>query len=532
MSLRQKAFTGLLWSIVQSWGGRAIAFIIFFLLARLLEPQAFGLVALASVYIGFVQLFIDQGFGQAIVQRKDLEPEHLDTAFWTNLAIGFTLMALSLVTADPVAQWFNEPRLVPVIRWLSLNFPLSALNGVQQAVLNRQFVGFKVAAIRALVGSAVGGSVGVWMAFSGFGVWSLVAQQLIRNSVSTLLLWQACDWKPGFRLSFKHFKELFNFGINITGLSILSFFNTRTDDLLIGKFLGPEALGYYNVAYQLLLMLNQLLRGTTSQVGLTTFSRMQDDPEKLKRTFYSTTQLMSVVTFPIFFGIAVMAPELVPPLFGDQWLPSIPVMQLLACVGILQSFFSLNGIMITAMGKPDWNLKLLFLNTAANVAAFAVVVKWGIIAVAASRLVSDGLIAPIRLGITRKLINFQLGKYLGQYVAPLTGSAVMAIAMWGLRYLLRDRLDPIFILMIGVGVGTVIYGTVIYAIAPKLVHSSLALVRQRGKRPPGRPPGPRRRPPRPDGDLRRSPHLDEGGDRPSESSRPTDPAQDANELGR
>jgi PST family polysaccharide transporter len=474
MSLQQKAFKGIIWSLLQNWGSRIINVAIFFLLAYLLDPKVFGLVALANLFLGFVQVFIDQGFSRAIIQRKDLDPEHLDTAFWTNLGIGSFLTVFNIVAAPAIGAWFNEPQIIPVIRWLSINSLLISLNGVQSAILVRQF-GFKLLAMRTLLASTISGVVGVTMAFLGFGVWSLVVQQLVRNSIAVLLLWNVRDWNPGFRVSGKHFKELYSFGMSITGMDLLAFLNNQTDNLLIGKFLGSTALGYYNVAYQALVMIDQMLQGAFAQVGLTTFSRLQSDPEKSKRWFYGTTQLLSFFTFPMFFGIALLSPELVQSFFGDKWLPSVPVMQVLAVLGIVKSFFSLNGIIITAMGKPSWNLKLLLVTTAANIAAFAIAVQWGIVAVAVGRLISTGLLAPIRLWVTRRLINFKVSEYLERYVAPLTASIVMAIAIWGTKYLLQDNLITQILLILCIVLGALAYIGTVALIAPKLIQQTFEL---------------------------------------------------------
>src|SRR5688572_7347173 len=178
MSLRQKAAKGIFWSVIQKWGRAAISILTFVVLSRLLAPEAFGLVALATVFTVFMELFLDQGFGAAIVQRSELEPEHLDTAFWINIVTGI-LMTIGLIAASGfIASIFEEPRLAPVLRWLSIIFILSSLSSTQISILQRKLA-FKSLATRSLVATAVGGVVGMTMAFAGFGVWSLVGQDLV-----------------------------------------------------------------------------------------------------------------------------------------------------------------------------------------------------------------------------------------------------------------------------------------------------------------------------------------------------------------
>ncbi len=169
MSLKEQAIKGTVWTIIQQWANKFVSLITFTLLARLLEPESFGLIALSGTFLAFIQLFLDQGFTTAIVQRKDLEREHLDTAFWTNIGIAIFMTAITLISAEVVAVFFREPNLAPVIRWLSLSFLISSFNGVQNAIFTKK-LDFKLLAIFSLISTFVSALVGITMAFMGFGV--------------------------------------------------------------------------------------------------------------------------------------------------------------------------------------------------------------------------------------------------------------------------------------------------------------------------------------------------------------------------
>lgn len=476
MNLRQSAIKGVIWSAIEAWGGQAISFIVFSLLARLLNPETFGLIALAGLSIAFMQVFIDQGFGEAIVQRKDLETEHLDTAFWVSLGLGLALMAISIPAASIVAGFFKQPQLTSIIQWLSLGFLFSGLSSVQNAVLSRKLA-FKSLSIRSLIAIASGGLVGVSMAFLGFGVWSLVGQQLTNGSVGVLVLWRASDWRPGFRFSLKHFRELFSFGVNILGFNILNFFNARSDDLLIGYFLGPLQLGYYTVAYRLLATMTGVLISTITKVTLPTFSRLQQEPERMRNAFYKVTEMSSLITFPIFMGVAALTPELIEVLFGKQWLPSAPVMQLLILIGPLQAILFYNSSVLTALGRPDLRLKIHLLNTLANVIGFFIAVKWGIVAVAATYTIRGYLIAPVSITAINKLIGLDLRSYLSRYRGSVSATAAMVGAMLGTRFLLKDIDNPYLIIGACSSIGCLVYLKSIQLVSPKLFHQSVDFVR-------------------------------------------------------
>lgn len=439
MSLQQKAIKGVVWTALQNWGSQALFFVTFLILARVLGPQTFGLVSMANVFIHFVQALLGQSFADAIVQRKELEPEHLDTAFWVNLGIGVTLFVMGIAFAPWIGVGFKQSELVPIIRFLSLSVVLNALSSTHQALLRRE-LNFKSLALRQLAGQFVGSLVAIVMSLTGFGVWSIVSQQLLSNLVGTILLWRMTNWRPHFRLSRSHFQDLFNFGINVIGMNILVFMSLRSDDLLIGYYLGPVALGYYSVAYRLLITITQLLTDTIRQIVLPTFARLQDDLEKMRRAFYTATELISFVSLPAFLGMAVLAPELVLSLFGEQWRNSIPVMQILAFVGLLQSLFNFSGAVIMSLGKPSWNLGIMTLDTIVKVIAFRVGVEWGITTVALGLLIATFSTSPLRLTILQRLLKFNVFAYLGRYLYPLTCSGLMAACIFLGKWILQNQL--------------------------------------------------------------------------------------------
>jgi PST family polysaccharide transporter len=477
MSLREKVAKGIVWSVIQKWGREAISFLILMVLTRLLAPEAFGLVALASVFTAFVGIFLDQGFSAAIVQRADLKPEHLDTAFWISVLIGILLTGGSIAVSGLVATFFQEPRLASVLSWLSISFIFGGLSSTQMAILQRQLA-FKSLAVRSMTAKAVGGIVGVSLAFAGFGVWSLVAQKLVAGLAAVIVLWRSSDWRPGFNLSRKHSRELFTFGVSVTGNHILTELVRHSDDFLIGYFLGTTLLGYYTVGYRLLLVIIRLVTGITNAVAFPTFSRLQQNPERMLRAFYSVTQYTSLLAFPVFIGLAALAPELIPALFGEKWAPSIPVMQVLALFGILQSVLAFNGSVMKASGKPSWEFGIMLLNAICCVIGFSLAVHWGIVAVAAS-LVSVGyLLAPISYIAVRRLIQVDFRTYLGQFVAPLFASLIMVIVIMGLKQVLKNQALNLYLqLSVYLTTGALTYLLVVVLSARSLSRQVLELVR-------------------------------------------------------
>jgi O-antigen/teichoic acid export membrane protein len=475
-NLRQKTIKGVIWSAIQSWGRQLISSFIFFILARILGPEAFGLVASAWIFLAFIDVFLDQGFSTAIIQRHEIEDEHLNTAFWINLLIGLSLTGLSFASAGLIAHLLKQPQLTEIIHFLSFVFVFSSLSGVQEAILKRKLE-FKSLAIRELAAVSVSGIVGITMALRGYGVWSLVWQQLVNALVQVLILWWTSSWRPGLKISLHHFQDLFAFGISMVGIRLIDFLNRRADDFLISYFLGSVALGYYTVAYRLLLILLQLLSGVSSQVLLPSFSRLQLEPEKLRQAFYSVIQLTSIISFPSFIGLSVLAPEFVEILFGKQWLPSAPVMQILAFIGILESMYFFYTTVIMAVGESFERLRVDLINVIANLIGFAIAVQWGIVAVATSFVIRGYLLFPLALLLLRKLIHIEFKKFFSLLAPSLLASLIMSLGLFLVKEYLRSFMLLPFVVIISVIFGIIIYTSSIMLLSPKLFQEFLSLIK-------------------------------------------------------
>lgn len=466
MDLRTKALKGVAWSAVRKWGSRLINLVVFTVLARLLPTEAFGLVALGGTYVAFIRVFVDQGFADALIQRDELTDAHPDTAFWVNIALSIVFVGVSVVAAPWIGRLFDEPELGPVIIGLSPSFVLIALAGVQEALFERD-LDYQTLAVREFVAALVGGLIGVAMAYAGYGVWSLVGFFLGERTAAVVVLWTASPWRPGFKVGLKPFKDLFSFGVNVLGTNLLGYVNRRADNLIIGYVLGAELLGFYEVAYRLFQAGTGLITNSVSSVAFSTFSRLQDDPARMRQGFYTATQMVCLVAFPVFFGAALVAPELIGTFFGAKWLPlSAQTFQVLSFVGVMHAAFYFNSSVMFAMGKPDWQFYLGLVNAVANVLAFTLAVQWGIVAVAAAFAARNLLVAPLPLHLVRRLIGIEWWEYLSAYGPPSLGTGAMAGVVFGLRWGLSGPSDVV-LLAAAIPLGGIAYVGVLALVAPK-----------------------------------------------------------------
>lgn len=431
MTFREGAIRATAWTAIQNWGSQGIGFATFVILARLLPPESFGQVAYVAVFFGFSLILVNGGFPQAIVQREDLAPEHLDTAFWSNAGIALALMSAVLLGADTLAGWIGDPEMAPLMRWLSPSLVLGALSGTQQAVLRRRLQ-MRPLALRAMVASALGGLVGVGMAVGGYGVWSLVGQNLAGAGIGVVVLWTSSEWRPHLRFSRSHFMDLFRFGRSLVGTAALFFVSNRSDRFLIGGLLGSTALGLYVVGDRALGFVLRTIEGTINTVGLPVFSRIQQEPERARSAYYQALRVNSIVTFPIYLALIALAPEMIVALVGDRWLPAAPVVRVLSVLGITQTMQLLAVPIINAMGKPAWGMGIAAASALLVLGGVLLAIPYGITAVAGAVALRGLLVLPLLLYCVRRLIGIEIGALFGLYWAPMSAALILGGVAVGL----------------------------------------------------------------------------------------------------
>lgn len=468
MGLRERVVRGVFWSAVAKWGDRGLTFLVFFVLVRLLDPEDFGLVAMASALIAFMRVFIDQGMTESIIQMQNLDDEHLDSAFWLSITMGVGFCVSGIALAGPIAFFFEDKRLVTVIMAFCPVFLLVALTTVQEAILRRS-LNLKALALRSLIARAVGGASGVAAALYGLGVWSLVIQNLVGAATAVVVLWSVSSWKPGIRFSVQKWKEMAKFGVNIIGVRLLSAMDGNIDSLLIGKFLGPVALGYYTVAFRLIRMTITTLNGVANDVLFPVFSKLQHDPEKLKQGVCSALKYLALFAFPVFLGLSVTAPEIVEGVFGGEWTPSIVPMQILAIGGLVISIVGICRSLILAMGKPSWILCIRIFVTAIRVIAFVIAVRWGITGVSVAFVVSILVFSPIYLVLTKKSIGLGFVQFMRQLMHPAFAAIVMVLVVGAIRTFLSESVITLCRLGIYSTVGAVAYLLIVALTQPTLL---------------------------------------------------------------
>jgi PST family polysaccharide transporter len=440
--LRVAALRGTVWSALQQIGDNGLRLPVYLVLARLLSPEAFGLVALASAYVDFLQVFRIQGISVALVQRERLEPEHLDSAFWGGIVCGLLMGTAAFATAGLFARLAGQPALESVVRWLSIAFVLSALSTVQDTILRRE-LRFRALAIRTVIAQAVAGVVAISAALAGLGIWSLVAMIIVHQTASLIVLWRASSWRPRLRFSWSRYRELLAFGVSMTGVQLIQFARMRADNFLIGVGLGATPLGYYSVARQLVNGLAALVSGTVGPVLWSTLTRLQDEPRRLARAMYQAAEMLALVTFPVFLGAAAVSPMIVPMVLGQRWAASAPIFAALAVAEVFRSASGLNLTAITAIGQTGWRVGLEVLTATVTLLALVGSLRWGVVAVAWALAISLLVLLPIQLRVAFRLLDLEARTFLAGYRVPLVGSLLIQGVVLGTRATVGGLRDPL-----------------------------------------------------------------------------------------
>jgi len=429
MTLKEKTLKGLKWSGLAQFGRQMSQFVITAILARLLSPDDFGLLGMATVFTGFMMIFSEMGVSSALIQKQDIDDDHLSSAFWLNVIVGVVLTLLLVAVSPLIALFYNQPALKPIIAVMSVGFIFASFSVIQLTILQRE-MDFKVIAKAELVSILIAGAVGIVMAFRGFGVWSLVGQFLTLHLFRSIVFWVLSSWRPQLKFSMKSIRDFIKFSAHMTGFNIINYLNRNIDYLLIGKFLGAEALGFYTLAYKIMLYPLQNISWVISKVLFPAFSMMQKDLERLRRSYLKVVKAVSLVTFPMMTVLLFSAEEVIIVIFGEQWAPVIPLIRIFCLCGAVQSINTLIGNIILSQGKSGLQLRLGLLGFFAFSLAIIIGLKWGITGVAVCYTIIYTLWSIFAQNLTNRLIGLKNLEFIRSFSKAVISAAAIGIFLW------------------------------------------------------------------------------------------------------
>jgi PST family polysaccharide transporter len=425
-TLRTKVANGVRWGIIISIATQVARIVFLIALMRLLGPRNYGIVGQAAIIIAVANMFVNFGLAVSIVQRPVLDQGDVGTAFWLNVAAGSLLAVLTVLGAPLLSSFFMTEELTAVFRVLSIALVLKAMTIVPAALLTRHMQ-FRSIAIVEITSTFMSGALGVGAAAMGAGYWALVIQTVSFEAFYLLLI-LCIGGLPDLAWSATAARRLWSFSSRVMGADLVNYVSGNTDRLLVAKFLGPSPLALYSLAFRVLELTLAVL-GQVSRVVLPTFARLQDDRERLVRAFVHVTESASLAVCPLMTLVILIAPVVVPAVFGEAWADAVVPLQLIAAATIPYVLGGLMGPLTIAIGRADWEFRWSVAIMVVHVIAFSVGLQWGIVGMATTYLIMLAVGQPIRFAIIQRLIPISGRSYL-RALAPATTCSVAAGVMW------------------------------------------------------------------------------------------------------
>lgn len=403
------------------------------IMARLVAPESFGVVAMVTAVAGFVTIFMDLGFASAVIQKKAISQKQVSTLFWINLLIGLGISLVIVLLAPLLVAFYNEPRLLHITWAYALSVLLSSLALQHNALLKRQMQFKRISSIL-VISTAISITTGIGMAMAGLDYWAIIGITVSFALANSLLTWLGCDWRPSFVFELSKVNKFLRFGSGITGFELVNYFSRNLDNILIGRRIGAAALGLYSKSYQLLMLPITQLRGPLNTVALPALSALQGQGERYRAFYKRYVFLLAFFSMPLVMYLAVFSEEVVLVVLGEDWLEAAYIFQLLAIASLIQPVAGTRGIVMITMGQTRKYFIWGLVNAVFSVTGYFIGVNWGIVGVAISYIIVNYLLLLPSLYWSFKDSPVTMASFFGEIGFPLLFSLVSAGVCFAFKY--------------------------------------------------------------------------------------------------
>ncbi len=452
--LKKRTITAVKWVGLLQLVGQLVSFSVSIILARILFPSDYGLVAMSSIVTGFAMSLSGLGISSSIIQKKDIDSDHLTSAFWGGIAFGTLMFLLADCMSILAAKFYDEPKLISIIIVSAISFVLTPFMQVHASLLQKE-LRFKEISLISFGSLMLTSLISISMALYGFGVWSLVVGSLLVSPIQLIFYWNRVKWRPQFRFKWGKLKELLRFGIFISSQSLLNFATANYDYLIIGKFGGAHALGVYSMAREFITKPLTQISPIITSVLFPAFSQIQDHNDKIRKGYLKGTTILATLTFPIMAGVYLVADQFILVFYGDKWAQVIPIIKILCVVGALKSIGTMVGSIQNAKSRPDIGLKWNIFTLVLYVPSFSFAAYyWGAAGVAWTLLVLSVPLFVIIQMITNDLIELKLKDYISSLAYPtmLSLGMILIVSLFKIPILsYTNELYVSLILMVVIG---------------------------------------------------------------------------------
>lgn len=453
-SLKQKTVKGVLWSSLERFSVQGIQFIVMIIMANMLTPHDYGLVAMLAVFIAVSQSLVDSGFSQALIRKLNRTETDNSTVFYFNIAVGLVLYGLLFTAAPLIADFYHEPQLINITRVIGLSILINSFVVVQRALLTIN-IDFKTQAKAALIAVILSGVIGIWMASNGYGVWAIVVQQLANLGVNALFLWTLSHWRPMWIYSWNSFHDLFGFGSKLMISGLIDTLYRNIYLIVIGRVFSASDLGYYTRAHQFTDFASSNISGIIQRVTYPILCSLQNEDERLSSVYRKFLRLSAFIVFPLMMGLAAVSKPLVLTLLKEEWLFTARLLSIICFSMMWYPIHSINLNLLQVKGRSDLFLKLEIYKKIIGIIILCITIPMGLIAMCIGSFFSSMIALIINTYYTGKLIKVGFIQQMLDLFPILILSISMGIVVyWTINSL---SLLPALQLTIGICIGVIYY---------------------------------------------------------------------------
>lgn len=458
----KSVLANIIWRFAERCGAQLVTFIVSIILARLLSPDDYGTIALITVFTAILQVFVDSGLGNALIQKKDADDLDFSTVFFTNVIFCVILYVGIFFCAPLVSDFYDKPEIVPYIRVLSLTVLISGVKNVQQAYVSRNLL-FRRFFFATLGGTITAAAIGIAMANHGFGAWALVMQHIINLSIDTLILWLSVKWRPHMKFSFLRLKELYSFGWKLLVTALLDKVYNEIRPLVIGKMYSAADLAYYNRGEKIPSMVVTNVNASIDSVLFPTMSKEQDDRQHIKNMTRRAIKVSTYIMAPMMMGLAFTAKPLVSLILTEKWLPCVPFLRIFCITYMFWPIHTANLSAIKAMGRSDLFLRLEIIKKIVGVVLLLSTMWFGVMAMAYSMLINCVLSQIVNSSPNKKLLDYGYLSQLKDILPSILLAVFMGVCVYPIN---RVTIPVIGVLVLQVSLGSIIYivGSILFKI--------------------------------------------------------------------
>ncbi len=461
-TVKKKTVSGLIWRFAERFGAQIVSFIVSVVLARMLGPTKFGIVAEVLVFTTILQVFVDNGLGNSLIQKKDADQLDFSTVFYFNIILCLLLYALIFFTAPFIAMLYKKPEMTALLRVLGLTVVISSVKNIQQAYVSRNMI-FKKFFFATLGGTLLSAGVGIVMAYYGFGVWAIIAQQLSNLLVDTIVLWITVKWRPTWEFSFERLKGLFSYGWKLTVSALVDTIYNNVRQLFIGKLYSEDDLAFYNRGKNIPNMIVTNVNSSIDSVLLPAMASAQDDKERVKQMTRRSIRTASYIMWPLMVGLVVIAEPLVHLMYGDAWMESVQYLRIFCIISATLPITTANLNAIKAVGRSDIFLILEVIKKTIGLIILVVSLQFGVFWIAASLLIYNIIALILNMSPNVKLLRYHIGEQLADMLPSMGLSVLMGAAIYPAIWIPTFDIVKL-ILMIVVGMGIYLGGSLLFKI--------------------------------------------------------------------